>query len=85
MASRVMETWIGSAAGDPHVSPLRNAGASRKMGTFGAGFRMMLRRMPVVVVVREVVVVKRRERDRRPRSGKEEEILRKAILSFAFK
>lgn len=85
-----METWIASEAGDPHGSPLRKAGASRKMGTFGAGFRIMLRRIPVVVVVREVVVVvvvvrRRRERDRRPGRGKGEGVLWKAILPFAFR
>ncbi|WRX21908.1 hypothetical protein QQP08_014395 [Theobroma cacao] len=77
-------TWIEppplchGASSDPHESPFRKAGASRKMGSFiGEGLWMMvLTRMAV-----EVVLQWRRRKDRRPRSEAiEVEVLHEAIL-----
>lgn len=69
-----METWILSWL---HASPLRNAGASRKTGTSGDGFRIMPRRMLVAVGVAEQ---RRRSRDRRPMRTDGIVGLQKAIL-----
>lgn len=70
-----MEMWILSEA---QASPFRKAGASRKRGTSGEGFRITPRRIPTAAVVLEYW--RGRRRDRRPISSEEREGFLKAIL-----
>lgn len=74
-----------------HVSPLRKAGASLKIGTSGAGFRTTSRRIAVVTVMVGAAWLKgnkekeknekRNRKDRRPWSGDGVLPIPKAILS----
>lgn len=68
-----MEMWMLSLV---HVSPLRKAGASRKMGTSGIGLRTTSRWTPVAVVAAAAAwwwLVRNRRKDRRPRNEEEVE------------